>query len=68
MTIKSAQTLVAEAYSEVKTINTEEALKLVKEIVIPEKSEFRCLKILLKFFVFIRSSSPITKMYFELNL
>ena len=31
MTIKSAQTLVAEAYSEVKTINTEEALKLVKE-------------------------------------
>ena len=31
MTIKSAQTLVAEAYSEIKTINTEEALKLVKE-------------------------------------
>ena len=31
MTIKSAQTLVAEAYSEIKTINADEALKLVKE-------------------------------------
>ena len=31
MTIKSAQTLVQEAYSEIKTINTTEALKLVKE-------------------------------------
>ena len=31
MTIKSAQTLVAEAYAEIKTINADEALKLVKE-------------------------------------
>ncbi len=31
MTIKSAQTLVAEAYSEVKTINTKEAFNLVTE-------------------------------------
>ena len=31
MTIKSAQTLVQEAYSEIKTINTTEAFKLVKE-------------------------------------
>ncbi len=31
MTIKSAQTLVQEALSEVKTINTNEALNLVKE-------------------------------------
>ena len=31
MTIKLAQTLVAEAYSEIKTINADEALKLVKE-------------------------------------
>jgi len=31
MTIKSVQTLVAEAYSEIKTINADEALKLVKE-------------------------------------
>ena len=31
MTIKSAQTLVAESYSEIKTINADEALKLVKE-------------------------------------
>ena len=31
MTIKSAQTLVAEAYSEVKTINTNEAFNLVKD-------------------------------------
>jgi len=31
MTIKSAQTLVAEAYSEIKTINTNEAFNLVKE-------------------------------------
>ena len=31
MTIKSAQTLVQEAYSEVKTINPEEALNLTKE-------------------------------------
>ena len=31
MTIKSAQTLVMEAYSEIKTINTDEAYNLVKE-------------------------------------
>ena len=31
MTIKSAQTLVNEAYSKVKTIDTNEAFKLVKE-------------------------------------
>ena len=31
MTIKSAQTLVAEAYAEIKTINADDALKLVKE-------------------------------------
>ena len=31
MTIKSAQLLVQEAYSKIKTINTTEALKLVKE-------------------------------------
>ena len=31
MTIKSAQTLVMEAYSEIKTINTHEAYNLVKE-------------------------------------
>tara|TARA_B100001093_G_scaffold394504_1_gene381257 strand:+ start:1025 stop:1408 length:384 start_codon:yes stop_codon:yes gene_type:complete len=31
MTIKSAQTLVQEAHSEIKTINTTEAFKLVKE-------------------------------------
>tara|TARA_Y100001958_G_C20842934_1_gene288745 strand:- start:182 stop:565 length:384 start_codon:yes stop_codon:yes gene_type:complete len=31
MSIKSAQTLVAEAYSEIKTINTNEAFNLVKE-------------------------------------
>ena len=31
MAIKSAQTLVAEAYSEIKTINTNEASDLVKE-------------------------------------
>ena len=31
MTIKSAQTLVQEAFSEIKTINTNEALKLVKD-------------------------------------
>ncbi|SMF77702.1 rhodanese-like domain-containing protein [Candidatus Pelagibacter sp. HIMB1321] len=31
MTIKSAQQLVQEAYTEVKTINTDEALTLVKE-------------------------------------
>jgi rhodanese-related sulfurtransferase len=31
MTIKSAQTLVAEAYSKVKTINTKEAFNLVTE-------------------------------------
>tara|TARA_B100001057_G_scaffold188332_1_gene189126 strand:- start:1121 stop:1504 length:384 start_codon:yes stop_codon:yes gene_type:complete len=31
MSIKSAQTLVAEAYSEIKTINTDEALTLLKE-------------------------------------
>ena len=31
MTIKSAQTLVQEAYSEVKTISTIEALNLVTE-------------------------------------
>ena len=31
MTIKSAQTLVAEAYAEITTINADEALKLVKE-------------------------------------
>ena len=31
MAIKSAQTLVAEAYSEVKTIDTNQALSLVKE-------------------------------------
>tara|TARA_B100001093_G_scaffold468283_1_gene488134 strand:- start:106 stop:489 length:384 start_codon:yes stop_codon:yes gene_type:complete len=31
MTIKSAQTLVQEAYSEVKTINTNEAFNLVKD-------------------------------------
>ena len=31
MAIKSAQTLVQEAYSEVKTINTDEAFNLVKD-------------------------------------
>ena len=31
MTIKSAQQLVREAYSEVKTISTDEALNLVKD-------------------------------------
>ena len=31
MTIKSAQTLVAEALKEIKTINTDEAFKIVED-------------------------------------
>ena len=45
-----------------------ELVKFWNESVIPEKFKFKYLKIFLKQGILILSSSPIIKIYFELNL